>query len=79
MLRNGERWRWRQHGRSVRRVESSVGGAPPATRADVRDAVMYALAAELRALDAGDVEEALDVAVEGYLEEHAARGGAVSD
>lgn len=70
---------WRREGQGIRRVESFLGTTPPATLAAVRKAVMFALTSKLQALDAADQETALGVAVEGYLAEHARRGGTITD
>lgn len=70
---------WRREGQGLRRVESFLGTPLPATLTAVRKAVMFALASKLQTLDATDQEAALGVAVEGYLAEHARRGGTVAN
>lgn len=69
--------RWRRHGRSVRSMESMMGGPRPMSRAEVRDAVVFALVGELMEADAAIRDAAIDAATEGYIEEHRAQGGSV--
>lgn len=69
--------RWRRHGRHVRSLESMRGAPHAVTRAAIRTALRVALAAALAEVAEGERDEAIGYAVEGYLEEHLARGGSV--
>lgn len=62
------------------RALESVQGTPPATtRAEAADAVLFVLMDGMRGLSAADRDAALACAVEGYIAEHLARGGTLTE
>ena len=66
-------------GHHLRAIESVGGGARALTRAGVELAVRAACVVALAALPAEERDRAVGLAVEGYLDEHCARGGALPD
>lgn len=72
-------FQWRERGRRLRALESGYGATHPVSQTWAKKALRNALARRLTELLAEEREVAVDLAVEGYLAEHLARGGALTE
>lgn len=72
-----ETW-WRRRGRALRSAGSLADRTHALSRAAVLDEVL-SLAGELMEVEVAARDAAIDAAVEGYLDEHRARGGTVAE